>query len=342
MADRRMYVGTQSGVIALTEDRDGWRQERTGLDGKLIDTLAASDDVVLAGLGDDGVYASSDGGRSWDRSLAGDVRSLAVDPSTPGTVYAGTEPVHLYRSVDAGDSWSEVEALQSMPEDVREKWWFPQYPHEGHVLSISIDPRDGQLMYLGLEHGGVIRTDDGGASWEDVSEGIEYNDVHMVSGDPARQSMVYVTTARGFYRSEDFGHDWALCGDGLTRDYMHDFAVRPGPQSSLFMATANGSPPSWMRATRAESALFRSQDGGLRWQQLGGGLPASMERMIWSVVGDPLDDARLYAAAGDYGSHVPEGQTIGGEVWMSPDRGDTWTKVYESASPIRKLCVSAT
>ena len=340
--ERRMYVGTNTGVVVLAETGASWRQERATLEGKFVDTLVASSGagVVLAGISDDGVFASTDGGRSWDRSLSGDVRSLSVDPANPATIYAGTEPIHLYRSEDAGDSWTEVEALQRMPEEVREKWWFPQPPHEGHVLSICVDPRDSRRIYLGLEHGGIVRTDDTGASWEDVTEGIEYLDIHMVAADPLQESLVYATTARGFYRSEDYGRDWALCSDGLTRDYMHDFIVVPGAQSTLFMATANGSPPSWVRATRAEAAIFRSQDGGLSWRQLAGGLPESMQPMVWHVVGDPLDDARLYAAVGDQPDRLPKGAPAGGEVWMSPDRGDTWQKVYESSVPARKLCVA--
>jgi len=342
MVNRRMYIGTEAGIVVLAENDGRWDYERNTLEGKHVDALVASDEVgvVYAGVGHDGVYASTDGGRSWDHVFRGDVRSLAVDPSSPASLYAGTEPVHLYRSRDSGDSWAEIEGLQHMPESVREKWWFPVYPHDPHVLSVFVDPRDGRRVYVGLEHGGILRTDDGGENWEDISAGIEYLDIHMVVGDPARENLVYAATARGFYRSEDYGRDWVLSHDGLNRDYMHDFIVRPGGTSTLFMTTANGTPPAWMRATRAESAIYRSEDNGLSWHQLGGGLPGTMERMIWNVVGDPSDDARLYAGAGDYAANLPKGVSPGGEIWATADRGATWNRVYEASSPVRKVCVT--
>jgi photosystem II stability/assembly factor-like uncharacterized protein len=295
---------------------------------------------VFAGVAGDGVYASSDAGKTWDRALAGDVRSLAVDPTNGAVVYAGTEPVHLYRTSDAGDSWSELDALQELPESVRELWWFPNHPHDGHILSIYVDPRDARHLYLGIEHGGIVRTEDGGASWEDLTRGIEYIDIHGVVADPIQQNVVYATTARGFYCSENYGHDWALSVDGVTRDYMHECVALPGSRSAVYMTTANGSPPSWLRATGAESAIYRSTDTGLTWQQLGGGLPESSSRMVVSIVPDPEDQRRLYAGISDHGSYVRQGAELGSEVWTSPDGGDRWERIFASSTPFHKLCVA--
>jgi photosystem II stability/assembly factor-like uncharacterized protein len=337
-----MYVGTGSGLIVLAEEDGGWRPERTTLDGKPIGPLVTSPETgtLFAAVPHEGIYASSDAGRTWDHSFAGDVRSLSADPSSR-TIYAGTEPVHLFRSDDAGDHWAEVEGLQRMPEEIKEQWWFPVYPHEPHVLSIHVDQNDSNIIYLGLEHGGIVRTDDGGERWVDISEGIEYLDIHMVASDPRRRNLVYAATARAFYRSEDFGRDWVLSEEGLTRDYMHDFLVRPGPQTSLFMTTGNGTPPAWLRDSGAEAAIYHSDDGGQSWRQLGGGLPASANRMVWALVGDPADERRLYAGMGDYAPVLVDKDAAGGDVWSTMDLGETWTKVYEAPAPVRTLCVSA-
>src|SRR5207249_4162492 len=155
-----------------------------------------------------------------------------------------------------------------------------------------------QDIMLGIEHGGIVRTQDGGLTWEDLSAGIEYVDVHVVNRDPVEPDVFYATTARGFYRSDHNGHDWVVSQQGMTRDFFHDFVVRPGQATSLFLATANGSPPAWIRDGGSRFAIFRSDGGAQSWNQLTGGLSESMEAMVWGLDGDPVDETRVYAAIG--------------------------------------------
>jgi len=339
---RRMYLGTEHGIVALTGDDHHWEFERTMLEGvQVYKMVAPAGAGILYAHARDGVHVSSDDGRSWDRVFPSDAFYIAVDPSNPKSLYVGTEPVHLYRTVDAGDSWEELESLAQQPESIRDKWWFPVYPHDSHVKTIYVDPRSRGRVYVGLEHGGILRTDDGGKSWEEVSDGIEYLDIHMVGGDPAQENVVYAATARGFYRSDDYGHDWILAEEGLDRDDFHAFAAQPGPCTSLFLTATRGTPPSWVRPSGAEGAVFRSEDSGLTWQQLGGGLPENLKRAPEFLAVDPLDEARLYVSASDHQDRLPEGIQAGGEVWVTADRGAIWSQVYEAKQPIRILCVGA-
>jgi len=332
----RLFAGTDAGFVVLREDRD-WSVENEVQCGR-VESLVTLDEgrMVFGAVGNDGVYASRDG-RAWDRVFAADVRAMAADPSDPGSVYAGTEPVRLFKTRDAGDSWEEVEGLQRVPEKVQEKWWFPVYPHEGHVKSVWFDPTDSQIGYLGLEHGGIVRTFDAGRTWEDISDGIEYLDIHMVAGDPLRHNVVYAATARAFYRSEDFGRGWVLSTGGLHRDYMHDFTVTPGEQSTLLMATANGTPPAWIRPSRAEAAIYRSQDWGGSWQQVGSGMPGMLEPMVWAIVADPHRPSTLFAGLGEW--RVGDGPAHG-EIWRSEDDGATWRQIYRGDQPVKALCLA--
>ena len=339
---KRMYVGMEDCVEVLADQDGRWVQERTVLEGKEVGEFAVApkSDSVYAAVYGEGLYRSGDGGASWELVLADDVRAVSVDPSDGRTVYAGTEPIRLLRSDDDGATWTEIEGLQRLPEEVKNQWWFPQPPHEGHVKDIFVHPSDPKIIHLALEHGGIVRTFDGGESWEDVSTGIEYLDIHMVAGDPSNKDLYYTATARGFYRSDDQGKTWALSQDGMDRDYMHDFHIRAGDASTLFLATAFGSPPAWLRPERAASAIFRSRDGGLHWEHLTGGLPSSMKPMVSAIVNDPANESWLYVGLGLWGGYVTDDKTAKGGIWESPDQGDTWREIYPMEGAVRALCVA--
>jgi photosystem II stability/assembly factor-like uncharacterized protein len=241
------------------------------------------------------------------------------------------EPVALYRSRDAGATWEEIESLRRQPEWIRETWWSPAYPHEGHVRDLCVDPRDGKRIYVALEHGGVMRSDDDGRTWENVSDGFETLDIHVVRAHPLHASIVYAATARGVYRSEDFGRAWVRTRDGLSHDHTGAFAMSAGSCPTLFLSAARGTPPSWARPSGAEASVFRSDDDGLTWHRLGGGLPVQAQAPFRSVITDPRDPNRVYAGMAD-----PNGM-----VWGSADRGDTWHVLYEATGPARLLGVAA-
>jgi photosystem II stability/assembly factor-like uncharacterized protein len=342
MAEKtRMYVGTDSGLTVLTNEGAGWHPYQHVLSGKFVRamTSVAGAKSVYACIMKEGLFASRDGGSGWELVFSGNVHSVALDPNDPQVVYAGTEPVGLFRSKDGGRSWSELSALKNQPEAVTDKWWFPRPPHEGHVLSIFVDWHDPRVLCIGLEHGGILRSIDGGENWEDLSGGIEYLDIHTVKGDPNDANLYYTATARGFYRSEQCGRNWIFSQAGIDRTYFHDLVVIPGKPATLVLTTANGTPPAWMRKEKAQSAIFRSLDQGRSWQRLTGGLPQSMERMVWNLSVDPNYPDHLYAGTGEAQDQRDESVATHGAVWFSTNRGDTWQQIYEGPNTVRSVCV---
>jgi photosystem II stability/assembly factor-like uncharacterized protein len=338
---KRLYIGTDSGLTVMTQEGSGWDHYQDVLAGKFVRAMTSvrGKSAAYACVTREGLYATWDGGGSWRLALPGNVHSVAVDPNDSQVVYAGTEPVSLFRSPDGGHSWAELSALRNQPESVKEKWWFPQYPHESHVLSIHVDGRDPRVLCVGLEHGGILRSTDNGTHWEDISEGIEYIDIHTVKGDPDQAGLYYAATARGFYRSDQCGRNWLFSERGVNRSYFHDLVVIPGEPPALFLTTANGTPPAWIRKEKAQSAIFRSLDHGASWQQLSGGLPVSMERMIWNLAADPDDPDHLYAGTGEAQGQRSENVSSRGAVWLSPDRGEHWRMIYEGPNTIRSVAV---
>ena len=96
-------------------------------------------------------------------------------------LFAGTEPAHLFVSEDLGLNWRELPALRSVPSVP--KWSFPAPPHVGHVKHINFDADNPNTIYASVEVGGLLRSTDGGESWEEFP-GL-YEDVHRLMVHPA-------------------------------------------------------------------------------------------------------------------------------------------------------------
>jgi photosystem II stability/assembly factor-like uncharacterized protein len=361
----RLYAATYDGLQVLAL-RDGQVSPVSqAFPDEIIQALCGSlarPERVFVGLRN-GLYRSDDAGLQWRQMLDGDFRSIAIDPTDDRVVYAGTDPVRLYRSEDAGDTWEELTSLQRLPEETHQKlgelgpadvsgaqqqgfrhrrqdWWFPVPPHQGHILNMFIQPDDPDRLLLAIEHGGVARSTDRGRTWEDVSQGIDYLDMHVVLSLPPRFERYFVTSARGLYTADDPANGWTPAQTGIDRDYFHDLILLPaanGGNPSMIVATADGSPGFWPAIKGREhwvntevgsrAALFRSTDRGQSWQRIGAGqgLPVEMGPMIWALCAHPTDRNSLFAGLGESAA-VPSRSRRGaaGALVASNDRGETW------------------
>ena len=159
----RLYAGTQHGLIVWHSTDRGWQEAARHFEDGIIDSIHGckhSPEKVFVGVTHDGLYRTTDAGRSWVKVLDGDIRAVTVDPTDDQVVYACVEPVALFRSEDGGDRWQEITGLKALPQSVRKNWWYPQPPHHGHVRNIHIHSEDSNTIYLCLEHGGIVRSFD--------------------------------------------------------------------------------------------------------------------------------------------------------------------------------------
>jgi photosystem II stability/assembly factor-like uncharacterized protein len=330
----RLYAGTREGVAVLRGNGGAWADLGLPLPGVISECMVGSprnpERVYVAGY-DAGLYGTDDGGRHWSKLLEGDIHSVALDPSNEDVIYAGTSPIHLFRSEDRGDSWHEITTLQDLPDEVKFNWWGPQPPHKGHVADILIHPDDPNSIVLALEHGGMVRSRDRGATWEDVSKGIDYLDMHEVRAVPGDRNRYFVSAARAFYVSDDLARGWTESWDGFTRDYFHDFVFlgpANGGDATVLVATADKSPGYWDRPERAQTAFHRSRDSARSWERVGLDLPEQIGAWAYALTSHPSDSHAAFAGFGDSvrgQEHVP---TYGqGWIMATYDEGDSWQRL---------------
>lgn len=319
----RLYAATGDGVARLDEAGGGWRVELS-LEGTGAQCLAldpADPETVFAGLREGGVRRTTDGGRTWvDCGLpAPDVYSLAVSPAD-GAVYAGTEPSALYRSDDRGETWRELAGLLELPS--RPTWSFPPRPWTSHVRWIAPSPHDADVILAGIELGGLMRSTDGGETWEDHRPGAQ-PDVHSLAWHRREPGWAYEAGGGGAAWSENGGETWRAADDGRDRHYTWSVAVDP-EDPALWYVSASTSPFKAHRSGDPQARIYRRDNGG--WQALSGGLPEPFPAMPYALL---AVNGRLFAGLAN------------GELWESGDRGSTWRRCELSGDRLTRLVALA-
>lgn len=277
--------------------------------------------MVYAGTQGNGVLRSSDGGQTWKAAgLSGRViKALAVSQVVPGVVYAGTKPPAVFVSQDDGATWNELVSFQR----VRAWWWrSPAEPDLGAYLqAIALSPTDANVILIGIEAGAVVRSGDGGRTWEGHRSGA-LRDCHSLIAHATNGDWLYEAggTGVGAACSRDGGITWRQPKDGLDRHYGWACAADPArPEvwyvslSPMFTWAQPGVPAAHVEG-HANAAIYRSV-GGAAWQKLGGGLPQPLNHMAYALLTDPAAPGHVYAGLSN------------GDVWHSANHGDTWTQL---------------
>ena len=275
----KLCIGTSKGIVIIDPSRGTtplmvladpspvWCMAQDCEDPEYI--YAGSNDALTHGRA--AFARSDDGGRTWvDMNAAGardeEIWAMAASPSVAGRVFAGTSHGRLIRSDDHGRNFVELTAFLKVPG--RDKWSFPPPPHIPHVRAIAFDPNHPEIMYVGVEEGGVFRTCDGGESFETLNNGL-YDDVHSVAVDPVDSTRLYATTGRGFYVSKNGGASWRQVKAGMNRSYTVPLLVFGSDHTSIYTAAAAAPPPMWRVGARgADSVIFGSLDGGQSFEPI--------------------------------------------------------------------------
>ncbi len=319
----RLYAATGDGVVRLDEAESGWEVTRSlaGSGAQCLAVDPADPDTVFVGLREGGVRRTADGGGTWNDCGLPEpgVFSLAVSPAD-GAVYAGTEPSALYRSDDAGATWRALDALLELPS--RPTWSFPPRPWTSHVRWIAPSPHDADLLLVGIELGGLMRSEDGGATWQDHRPGAQ-RDVHSLAWHPRAAGRAYEAGGGGAAWSEDGGETWTPADEGRDRHYTWAVAADP-LDPDLWYVSASTGPYAAHGGGDPQARIYRRRNGG--WQPLGGGLPEPLGAMPYALL---AEQDRVVAGLAD------------GQLWESRDHGERWRRCELQGDPLTRLVALA-
>jgi hypothetical protein len=275
-----VFVCTRDGrLVVLRRDGGSWASGPVLEDGG-AQCVATDGARVLAGTRGNGALLSVDGGVTWQAVdlPERDVFSVAIG-AVDGALYAGTEPSRLFVARDGGE-WTELDALQRIPS--RPRWSFPPRPWTHHVRWIAPDPHRAARVLVGIELGGVMRTDDCGATFSDHRPGAKL-DVHCLAWHPRAEDRAYQAAGDGAAWSRDGGLTWATADDGRDRRYCWALAVDPYEPERWYVSAASG-PSAAHAGEQARGRLYR-WDGA--WRRLA--LPdESMPYALAAVDGELL------------------------------------------------------
>ena len=313
----RLHGATGDGVFVLEAGQGCWTAG-LALDGSGARCLALDPRepaTLYAGSAEQGLFKSGDAGRSW-QSLGlphNAVFSIAVSP-VDGALYAGCEPSMIFKSRDGWESWHELSGLRSLPS--APTWSFPPRPWTSHVRWLAPSPHDAGVLLAGIELGGVMRSADGGESWADQRPGAQL-DVHALAWHPTAEGRAYEAGGGGAAWSRDGGESWEAADRGRDRHYTWALAVDPFDPDRWYVSASPG-PQYAHRPGQARGRLYRWQGDG-PWQLLAGGLPQPLENMIYALATVPG-----FVFAG----------LINGEIYMSDDLGDAWSRLQVHGDPL--------
>jgi photosystem II stability/assembly factor-like uncharacterized protein len=311
-------VGTiGSGLWRSPDGGDSWQRVRDGLTGESrvygLTVHPAEARTVFAGA-EDGIYRSRDGGQSFARldspMNASEVWKIALDPTDPDIIFAGTRPAALYRSTDGGRNWQKLAA------DIVD-----ECPNVGvpRVTALTVDPSDPRIVWAGIEVDGVRRSTDRGDSWSRITNGVYDLDIHDIAVTVNGGTTVLTSTPGEIFASPDHGESWNGLGvrDRFDLRYCRGLAQKADDPEMLLVATGDA-------AVGSTGAIQRSRDGGRSWEKRP--LPVEPNSPIWAFATHAADPARILAC-----SHY-------GEVYASEDAGESWRKLRREFTEIRALC----
>ncbi len=355
MSEVRVLVGTKKGAFVLTSDgkREKWDVQGPHFAGWEIYHVKASP------VDPNRIYASqtsswfgqviqrsNDGGKTWEATgnkftydgVPGThqwydgtphpwefKRVWHLEPSLTDAevVYAGVEDAALFRSADGGGTWEELSGLRGHGSGPN---WQPGAG--GMCLhTILIDPSNPNRIFIAISAAGAFRTEDGGQTWTPINRGLhsQYipdpnaevgHCVHRIAMHPSRPNVLFMQKHWDVMRSDNGGDQWQEISGNLPTDFGFVIDVHAHEPETIYVVPIKSDSHHFPLDGKLQ--VFRSKTGGNEWEALTQGLPQSdcyVNVLRDAMAVDSLDKCGIYFG------------TTGGQVYASPDGGDSWKPI---------------
>jgi photosystem II stability/assembly factor-like uncharacterized protein len=248
-----------------------------------------------------------------------------IEPSLtdPDTAYAGVEDAALFRTTDGGRSWHELAGLRGHGTGPK---WQPGAGGLG-LHTIILDSSNPQRIFIAISAAGAFRTDDGGKTWKPINRGLrsQYipdqtaevgHCVHHVAMHQKRPGVLFMQKHWDVMRSDNAGEFWTEVSGNLPTDFGFVIDVHAHEPETIYVVPIKSDSEHFP----LEGALrvYRSKTGGNQWEALTKGLPQKdcyVNVLRDAMAVDSLDSCGVYFG------------TTGGQVYASPDAGETWAPI---------------
>lgn len=275
------------------------------------------------------------------------VYGLSSTAATCSVLFAGADN-GAYRSGDGGQSWTPVLTATAATSRPQHAFDGTAAPSNALTPSVAVCPANPNVVYLTQWGGGVYRSSDGGATWQQRNGGLSDLWIYALAVHPTNCEVVYAATnEHGVWQTGNGGVSWAPRNSGLGNQATRAIAIAPGNVNRLFVGTTNGvwrsdnGGDSWtptaalpsapVRALAVSSSdtarvfaalegagVFSSANGGVSWQEQNVGLG---NRQARALVIDPRDAQTVIV-----------GIDGGGGVYRSSNGGQSWSPLNDGLS----------
>jgi photosystem II stability/assembly factor-like uncharacterized protein len=266
-----------------------------------------------------GVYKSTDGGKTWRKTLFANANAgvvdLIIDPTNPRILYASTWRIQrtpyslssggdgsaLWKSTDSGETWKEISTNKGFPKDTL------------GIIGVTVSPVNNQRVWAIVENkekGGLYRSDDGGDTWAQVNNERKLRQrawyYTRVYADTKDVNVVYVLNVR-YHKSTDGGKTFSTYG--APHGDHHDLWIAPENPDRMIIGDDGGAQVTY--------------DGGDTWSTYHNQPTAQFYR----VTTDNHFPYRIYAAQQDNSTvridHRTSGRSISEDDWEATAGGES-------------------